>query len=98
MEEDFILLLKYKGKVYRFKVTDPTASLFQLTKNLQNSGTFEMPSTDNSGAPILYYFAKVKDGKSMILQPKHGRNEMHLIDYNVKNGDTLLIISEPVAG
>lgn len=98
MEEEFYLFLTYKGTKYRFKVSDPTASMGQLMKNLKETGIFEMPSTDNSGAPILYYFAKVKDGKSIVLKPKHGREEMHLYDYEVNNGDSLLIIYEPIAG
>lgn len=98
MEEHFFLLLTYKGKTLKFKVVDPTASMGQLMKNLKETGAYDLPSTDPSGAPILYYFAKVQDGKSVILRPKHGKEEMHLYDYDINNGDSLLILYEPIAG
>ena len=98
MQEEFYLFLTYKGTKYRFKVLDPTASMGQLMNNIKETGIFELPSTDPSGAPILYYFAKVKDGKSEILRPKHGKEEMHLYDYDVNSGDSLLVLFEPIAG
>ena len=58
-----------------------------------------MPSVDPSGAPINYYFGKVdENGQEMILNPKVGKTEQYLDDYNIENGDSLTVIYEPIAG
>ena len=37
-------------------------------------------------------------GRDIILQPKVGKTKKTLLDYNVKAGDTLEVISDPIAG
>ena len=99
MAEDFFLFLSYKGKTLKFRVSNPTDSLGLLMEKLKESGHFDMPAVDPSGAPITYFFGKSDaTGKNIILNPKVGKTEQYLHDYNVVSGDTLLIISEPIAG
>lgn len=99
MAEDFILTLTYKGKTLKFKVTKPTDSLNLIMEKLKETGVFDMPSVDPSGAPINYYFGKTdENGQPMILNPKVGKTELYLHDYEVNSGDSLLVIYEPIAG
>jgi len=99
MAEEFFLLLSYKGKTLKFKVSNPTDSLGLLMDKLKGTGVFDMPAVDPSGAPINYYFGKPdENGQAIILNPKVGKTEQYLHDYNVNSGDSLLIIYEPIAG
>lgn len=99
MEENFFLFLTYKGKKVKFKVLNPTDSLGTLMEKLKNLQMFDMPSVDPSGAPIDYFFGKTgENGQQIILNPKVGKTEMYLHDYNVENGDSLIVIYVPIAG
>ena len=50
-------------------------------------------------SPTEYYFGK-KDSEAgnIVLYPKEGKKLFYLQDYNIKNGDTLEIIPDPIAG
>lgn len=100
MEEDFFLKLSYKGKNVKFRVLNPTTdSLGLLMEKLKKLQMFDMPSVDPSGAPINYFFGKADEsGQQIILNPKIGKTEQYLHDYGVVNGDSLMIIYEPIAG
>lgn len=98
MGEDFYLFLTYKGVKNRLKLSDINASLEDLMNSLIETGIYEMPTTCiYSGIPIRYYFAKVKGGQFMVLAPKIGNDIMYLYDYNIKSGDELQIVNEPIA-
>lgn len=60
------------------------------------------PHSDYSDpyVPTEYFFGKKDEatGRDIILQPKVGKTKKTLLDYNVKSGDTLEIISDPIAG
>ena len=103
--EDFFLFLRYKNKTIKFKVTDPNTDLEVLMTNLRkavdNTGTriFDLPEMTDY-VPTEYFFGKKDEttGRDIILQPKIGKTKKTLLDYNVKPGDTLEIISDPIAG
>ncbi len=103
--EDFFLFLRYKNKTIKFKVTDPTTELEILMNNLRKAvdatGTriFDLPEMIDY-VPTEYFFGKKDEatGRDIILQPKIGKTTKTLLDYNVKPGDTLEIISDPIAG
>ena len=68
-------------------------------EKLKQIGAFDMPAVDPSGAPINYYFGKLdENGQAIILNPKVGKTEQYLHDYNINNGDALTVIYEPIAG
>lgn len=103
--EDFFLFLRYKNKTIKFKVTDPNTELEVLMNNLRKAvdatGTriFDLPEMIDY-VPTEYFFGKKDEttGRDIILQPKIGKTPKTLLDYNVKPGDTLEIISDPIAG
>lgn len=97
--EDFYMYINYKGKTIKFKVLNPSDSLNTLIEKIRKLEVFEMPGIDPSGAPINYYLGKVdENGNQIILNPKVGKTELYLHDYNVQNGDKLILIYEPIAG
>ena len=103
--DDFFLFLRYKNKTIKFKVTDPNTELEVLMNNLRKAvdatGTriFDLPEMIDY-VPTEYFFGKKDEttGRDIILQPKIGKTPKTLLDYNVKPGDTLEIISDPIAG
>ena len=103
--EDFFLFLRYKNKTIKFRVSDPTTGLEVLMNNLRqavdNTGEriFDMPEMIDY-VPSEYFFGKKDEitGRDIILQPKVGKTAKTLLDYNVKTGDTLEIISDPIVG
>ena len=99
MEENFFIFITYKSKTVKFKVLNPNDSLGLLMDKIKKLQLFEMPAVDPSGAPINYFFGKTDEkGQPIILNPKVGKTELYLKDYNVNNGDSLTIIYEPIAG
>ena len=103
--DDFFVFLRYKNKTIKFKVTDPNTELETLMSNLRkaadNTGTriVDMPEMVDY-VPTEYFFGKKDEatGRDIILQPRVGRSRKSLLDYNVKPGETLEIISDPIAG
>lgn len=103
--EEFFLFLRYKNKTIKFKVTNPATELETLMNNLRKAvdatGTriFDLPEMIDY-VPTEYFFGKKDEttGRDIILQPKIGKSPKTLLDYNVKPGDTLEIISDPIAG
>ncbi|MBO6026739.1 MAG: hypothetical protein J6P73_05785 [Bacteroidales bacterium] len=103
--EEYFLFLRYKNKTIKFRVSDPTTGLEVLMNNLRqavdNTGerVFDMPEMIDY-VPSEYFFGKKDEttGRDIILQPKVGKTAKTLLDYNVKSGDTLEIISDPIAG
>lgn len=99
MDEEFFLFLTYQGKTLKFKINTPTDSLNTLMEKVKETNMFDMPSMDPSGAPLEYYFGKSDEtGQPIILNPKIGKTEMYLMDYNVENGDALQIVYNPIPG
>jgi hypothetical protein len=98
-DNNFFLFITYKGKTVKFKVQNPADSLEVLMEKLRKLQIFEMPNVDPSGAPVVYYFGKTdENGQSIILNPRIGKTDMFLHDYNVNNNDSLSVILDPIPG
>lgn len=103
--DDFFIFLRYKNKTIKFKVSDPNTPLETLMANLRQAADkmgakiFEMPEMVDY-VPSEYFFGKKDEatGRDIILQPRVGKTRKTLLDYNVKPGETLEIISDPIAG
>ena len=104
--EDFFLDISYKNKVVRFKVVNPDAPLSTLVDNLRHSIgedgrlIFDFPSIDQIGAPLDYFFGKEDPEvhEVRVLRPRIGREDQKLKDYNVKNGDLVYLVPDPIPG
>ena len=60
---------------------------------------FELPNVDKDGVVVEYFFGKKDENDNfIILNPKIGKTECCLRDYNVKSGDTVEVIMDPIAG
>lgn len=97
-DKKFYLNLKYNNKQFKFHVNDTKKSLQELMINVKNTKVFILKDMIDS-EPIEYIFAKIDDklGHNM-LYPKIGGKLMYLQDYNIQNGDTLIIVPSPIAG
>ena len=103
---EFYLNIVYKNKTVKFRVMNPEAPLATLLTNLRhaigNDGKliFDFPSIDQSGAPLDYFFGKEDPEvhEIRILRPRIGKSDQTLMDYNVKNDDTLYLVPDPFPG
>ena len=104
--QDFFLNIVYKNKTVKFRVVNPDASLSVLMTNLRHAiGSdgrliFDFPSIDQSGAPLDYFFGKEDPEvhEIRVMRPRIGKTDQTLLDYNVKNGDTVSLIPDPFPG
>ncbi len=104
--EDFFLDISYKNKTVRFKVVNPDAPLATLMDNLRHAIgedgrlIFDFPSIDQTGAPLDYFFGKEDPQvhEIRVLRPRIGHEDQKLIDYNVRNGDLVYLVPDPIPG
>ena len=104
--EDFYIHIIYKEKQVKFRVANPQGSLNTLMTNLRHCVgqdgrlIFDFPSIDATGAPLDYFFGKEdpKVHEIRVLRPRIGKTEQTLADYNVNNGDTLVLVPDPFPG
>ena len=104
--EEFFLDISYKNKAVRFKVVNPDAPLATLMDNLRHSNgedgrlIFDFPSIDQTGAPLDYFFGKEDPQvhEIRVMRPRIGREDQKLADYNVKNGDLVYLVPDPIPG
>ena len=104
--EEFFLDISYKNKTVRFKVVNPEAPLATLMDNLRHAIgedgrlIFDFPSIDQTGAPLDYFFGKEDPQVHEIRasRPRIGREDQKLADYNVKNGDLVYLVPDPIPG
>lgn len=101
-EEEFIINLTIDGTEYEeveVKVTDPNKTIREQIKSIVS--VFELPEVDNAGNPIQYVLGQImEDGEEPeILEPEDEKScEQTLIDYNIKCGDKLNLLSVPIYG
>lgn len=96
----------YKGKMVKFRVSNPEAPLATLMTNLRHAVgedgklIFDFPSVDATGAPLDYFFAKEDSDiqQLRVMRPRIGRADQILADYGVQNGDTVNLIPDPFPG
>ena len=104
--EEFFLDISYKNKTVRFKVVNPEAPLATLMDNLRHAIgedgrlIFDFPSIDQTGAHLDYFFGKEDPQvhEIRVLRPRIGREDQKLADYNVKNGDLVYLVPDPIPG
>ena len=104
--DDFFLDIVYKNKTVRFKVVNPDAPLATLMNNLRHAvGSdgrliFDFPSIDETGAPLDYFFGKEDPEvhEVRVMRPRIGREDQKLKDYNVRNGDLVYLVPDPIPG
>ena len=104
--EEFFLDISYKNKTVRFKVVNPEAPLATLMDNLRHAIgedgrlIFDFPSIDQTGAPLDYFFGKEDPQvhEIRVLRPRIGHEDQKLSDYNVKNGDLVYLVPDPIPG
>jgi len=104
--EEFFLNIEYKNKTVKFRVMNPDAPLSALMTNLKHAiGAdgrliFDFPSIDESGAPLDYFFATEDPeiNELRVLRPRIGKTDQVLADYNVKNGDKVFLMPDPLPG
>ena len=104
--EEFFLDISYKNKTVRFKVVNPDAPLATLMDNLRHSIgedgrlIFDFPSIDQTGAPLDYFFGKEDPQvhEIRVMRPRICREDQKLADYNVKNGDLVYLVPDPIPG
>lgn len=101
-EEDYIIKLTIEGTEYEdveVKVTDPNRTLRDQIERIVS--VFELPHIDNGGNCIQYLLGQKinEDDEPEILEfeDENGR-EQALVDYNIQPGDSLHLISVPIAG
>jgi len=97
--------MRYRNKTIKFKISDPNYEMGQLMDSLKNAVDkegkrfFNLPEMIDF-APTDYFFGKMDEttGQCIILQPQVGKTKMHMSDYAIKNGDTLDVVPDPIAG
>jgi len=100
------VIFSYENKSCAIRVLNPKESVkYTLDKIKEQSKDnpdklWSLPEMDNGGNRIRYYLGRmVGEGKSEILKEKNSSGEeQSLFDYNVKDGDKLIIIKRPIAG
>ena len=97
--EDFFLDIAYKNKTVRFKVVNPDAPLRHAIGE-DGRLIFDFPSIDQTGAPLDYFFGKEDPDvhEIRVLRPRIGHEDQKLKDYNVKNGDLVYLVPDPIPG
>lgn len=98
--EDLIINLTIDGTEYEdveVKVTDPNRTIRDQIERIIS--VFELPKKDNGGNCIGYFLGQIIGECEEVLEfeDEEGR-EQTLVDYNVMSGDTLHLISVPIAG
>ena len=98
--EEFFLDISYKNKTVRFKVVNPDAPLATLMDNLRHAIGEDGPSIDQTGAPLDYFFGKEDPQvhEIRVMRPRIGREDQKLADYNVKSGDLVYLVPDPIPG
>ena len=100
------VIFSYENKSCAIRVLNPKESVkYTLDKIKEESMNnpdklWHLPEMDNGGNRIRYYLGRmISEGKSEILKEKNSNGEeQSLFDYNVTEGDKLIIIKRPIAG
>lgn len=101
-DDEFIIHLTIDGSSFEeveVKVTDPNKTIRdQISSIIQ---VFELPKMDNGGNPIQYLLGQMledsEEPEILDFEDEDGR-EQTLMDYNIQPGDSLQLISVPIAG
>jgi len=98
------VLITFKTVTKAFKA-DPTNNLKVAIDNIkkiarENPGKYwELPEMNHGGQRIVYRLGRSVNGKNEIFQPtKNKGEEQCLADYNVQEGDNLILVQKVIAG
>ncbi len=101
-DEDFIIYLTIDDTEYKdieVKVSDPNKTIRDQISSIIR--VFELPEMDNGGNCIQYMLGQMLDEgeepEILEFEDEDGR-ECCLMDYNIQPGDSLNLISIPIAG
>ena len=101
-DEEFFIHLTIDNTSYEeveVKVNDPNKTIRDQINSIVQ--VFELPKMDGGGNPVQYLLGQVLEegGESEILEfeDENGR-EQCLMDYGVRPGDHLHLVSVPIAG
>jgi len=99
------VIFSYENRSCAIRILNPKESIkFTLEKVKEEARNYPdklwvLPEMDNGGNRIKYYLGRLtEDGKSEILKEKLNGEEQSLFDYNVKDGDKVIIIKRVIAG
>ncbi len=101
-DDRFLIDLTIDGTEFEnvcVEVTDPNKPIREQIERIVS--VFELPTTDKCGNPMHYILGQImEEGDELTileLDDEEGR-EMALVDYNIQPGDSLYLISIPLAG
>lgn len=98
------VLITFKTVTKAF-LADPTNNLKVTIDNIKkiardNPGkSWDLPEMNHGGQRIVYRLGRNVNGKNEIFQPINNKGEEQcLMDYNVKEGDSLILVQKVIAG
>ena len=101
-DDDFIIYLTIEGTSHEnvmVRVTEPSKSIRDQINSIIR--VFELPKKDCGGNPIHYLLGQMLDDgeeyEILDFEDEDGR-EQCLMDYNIQTGDSLWLLSVPIAG
>lgn len=94
--EEIEIVLVYQDNKYSMKVEDPTKAIAEALKEIVEA--LQLSWQDAGGNPITYHLGRNAGDEEEILRPKFQGREQTIFDYNIQNGDELVLIKEVIAG
>lgn len=94
--EEIDIVLVYQENKYSMKVEDPTKSIGEALKEIVEA--LKLSWQDAGGNPITYHLGRNTGEEEEILRPKFQGREQTIFDYNIQQGDELILIKEVIAG
>jgi hypothetical protein len=98
------VFIAFKTKEKPF-LADPQKNLRVTIDNIRKIAKenpekyWNLPEMNNGGQRIVYRLGRISNGKSELFQPtKNKGEEQCLADYNVKEGDKLILVQKVIAG
>ena len=98
-EDEFIINLTIEGTAYEdveVNMTNPNKTICEQIESIVR--VFELPKSDSCGTPIQYLLGQMleDDEEPTILDFKdEDGNEQSILDYGIKPGDCLRLLSVP---
>ena len=105
-KEGYKVSVTYQGKSKAFKVVNPNQNLKITLENIKKLSReypedyWHLPEINNGGQRITYLLGRIdSSGKKEVFHEKNKNGELQcLTDYDVKDGDQLIIIHKVIAG
>jgi len=104
-KKGILVLFTYENRTCAIRVLNPkegirdTLEKVKLEARNQPDRLWPLPEMDAGNNPIRYFFGRrLENGKNEILKERNNGEEQSLFDYNVKEGDKLIIVKRTIAG